>query len=456
MQTKLEEKELHLVIYIIDYHGPTYFNVNEYIIFKQLSKKLDNTHFLFLCSKSKVRNNKQLIDKIKKSFYKMIKNGLNKEKEKENIINVLNYLYFCQKKDIDFKEMCSNTDNVSLEMFNKKNFYEKMKLKFNNFKEEDKNKEMINKIIEEDNNLIFINLKLDEEHNEIFGMNKVSKKIREVLINIKNDNMKFLNEDIKYNKIQKIELDNKINNLKKTLEENEEINGFIDNDDCLQSIKNIEKYEYKETQSLLNETINELNSIEKKNLIYNDLINSINEKKVLKAKEYAEVLKEENIKSLKKDLLKHKIGGYFSGLIPFFDILIQHYIKKNAKEKIAQKFNDDLIDFSKKDKKLSEIEKNSIKEMENKSDDKRSDILKSIGRGITLGINILSRTIFLPISFIDFSLGILVGGTVMNYDINAFLDFYGNRFVYRCLINLSFNSIDNYLKNNFEKDEITI
>ncbi len=94
--------------------------------------------------------------------------------------------------------------------------------------------------------------------------------------------------------------------------------------------------------------------------------------------------------------------------------------------------------------------------MENKSDDKRSDILKSIGRGITLGINILSKTIFLPISFIDCSLGILVGGTVMNYDINAFLDFYGNRFVYRCLIILSFNSIDNYLKNNFEKDEITI
>ena len=91
MQTKLEEKELHLVIYIIDYHGPTYFNVNEYIIFKQLSKKLDNTHFLFLCSKSKLQNNKQLIDKIKKSFYKMIKNGLNKEKEKENIIDVLNY-----------------------------------------------------------------------------------------------------------------------------------------------------------------------------------------------------------------------------------------------------------------------------------------------------------------------------------------------------------------------------
>ena len=453
MQTKLEEKELHLVIYIIDYYGPTYFNDNEYMIFKQLSKKLDNTHFLFLCSKSKMQNNKQLIDKIQKSFYKMIKNGLNKKKEKENIMNVLNYLYFCQKKDIDYKEIYSNTENVNLEIFNNMNFYEKMKLKFSNYNEEDKNKEMINKIIEEDNNLIFINLKLDEEHNEIFGMNKVSKKIREALINIKNDNMKFLNENIKYNKMQKLELDKKIKDLEKMLEENKEINDFIDNDDnCIQALNNIKKNE--ETQSLLNESINELDSIEKKNLIYNDLINSINEKKVLKTKEYAKVIKEENIKSLKKDLLKHKIGGYVSGLIPFLDILIQHYIKENAKEKIAQKFNDDLIDFSKKDKKLSEKEKNSIKEMENKSDDKTSDILKSIGRGITLGINVIAKTIFLPIAFIGCSLGIIVGGAVMNYDINAFIDFYGNRFIYRCLINLSFDSIDNYLKNNFEKDEI--
>ena len=205
---------------------------------------------------------------------------------------------------------------------------------------------------------------------------------------------------------------------------------------------------------MLNESKNELNSIEKKNLIYNDLINSINEKKVLKAKEYAEVLKEENIKSLKKDLLMHKIGGYASGLIPFLDIVIQHFIKKNAKKKIAEKFNDELIDFNIKDKKLNEKEKNSIKEMENKSDDKASDILKSIGRGITLGINVLAKTIFLPIAIIGCSIGIIVGGSVMNYDINAFLDFYGNRFVYRCLINLSFDSIDNYLKNNFEKDEI--
>ena len=258
MQTKLEEKELHLVIYIIDYNGSTYFNDNEYIIFKQLSKKLDNTQFLFLCSKSKLQNDKEIIVKIKKSFYKMIKNGLNKKNEKESIMNVLNYLYFCQKKDIDYKEIYSNTDKVDLEIFNKMNFYEKMKLKFNNYKEETKNKEMINKIIEEDNNLIFINLKIDKEHNEIFGMNKVSKKIREALINIKNDNIKFLNENIENNKMKKIELDNKINDLSKTLKENEGINDFFDNDDCLQAINNFNQNIYNDTQSLLNESRHEL------------------------------------------------------------------------------------------------------------------------------------------------------------------------------------------------------
>ena len=47
MQERLEENELNLVIYIIDYNGPTFFNDNEYPIFKQLTEKLDNTHFLF-------------------------------------------------------------------------------------------------------------------------------------------------------------------------------------------------------------------------------------------------------------------------------------------------------------------------------------------------------------------------------------------------------------------------
>ena len=42
MQNRLGEKELHIVIYILNYDATTYFNDNEYLIFKQLTEKLDN------------------------------------------------------------------------------------------------------------------------------------------------------------------------------------------------------------------------------------------------------------------------------------------------------------------------------------------------------------------------------------------------------------------------------
>ena len=54
MQKRLGEKELHIVIYILNYDEiTTVFNNNEYLIFKQLTEKLDNTQFLFVCTKAK-------------------------------------------------------------------------------------------------------------------------------------------------------------------------------------------------------------------------------------------------------------------------------------------------------------------------------------------------------------------------------------------------------------------
>ena len=38
-------------------------------------------------------------------------------------------------------------------------------------------------------------------------------------------------------------------------------------------------------------------------------------------------------------------------------------------------------------------------------------------------------------------------------DIDALLDFYGNRFIYRCLISLSFKKIADYLLENFADEE---
>ena len=70
---------------------------------------------------------------------------------------------------------------------------------------------------------------------------------------------------------------------------------------------------------------------------YVDLINALNsEQDVKKCKVIAEKLKIHLIKQANEDLKWNKIGGWASGIIPFFDILIQHYIKENAKKKFQK------------------------------------------------------------------------------------------------------------------------
>ena len=128
MQKDLGEEEIHLVIYIIDYYSPTYFNENEYSIFEQLASKDDITHFIFICSKSPDENDDKIVKLIQKSFFKMIQKGLEKEKkQRKNLIDVLNYLYYCQKKDINYDEI---KNKINKEEFNSMNFFEKLELKF--------------------------------------------------------------------------------------------------------------------------------------------------------------------------------------------------------------------------------------------------------------------------------------------------------------------------------------
>lgn len=275
MQKALGEKEIHLVIYIIDYNGPTYFNENEYSIFEQLASKDDITHFIFICSKSPEENDEKKVKLIQKSFFKMIKKGLEKEKkQRKNLIDVLNYLYYCQKKDINYDEIYKEIDKKK---FNSMNFFEKLELKFEGYKEEERNQEMTNTIVEKDKTLFFMNLIIDQTHNKKFGMNKVSKKIREALGYIKLNNVNFLNEEIKINQEKIKTLENELKFHKKNLEENQEINNFINNSD---DINLINLNEASETRKLLDE------SFQLKNLNddYNKLINCIKENKIYKAK----------------------------------------------------------------------------------------------------------------------------------------------------------------------------
>ncbi len=104
MRDLLGEKELHIVIYVIDYGSNTFFNDNEFSIFKQLSEKYDFTQFLFVVTKSEEIVDDEKIEDIQRAFYKMINKGLNQNKNND-IINMLQYFYFCQKKDIYYEEL---------------------------------------------------------------------------------------------------------------------------------------------------------------------------------------------------------------------------------------------------------------------------------------------------------------------------------------------------------------
>ena len=434
MQVEFEEKELHLIIYVLRYDSLTYFNDNEYEIFKQLSANHHQSHFIFVCTKSENNDKKKRAEykKIRRSFFNMIIKGNEKElKSKENkidsFLNTLNYLYYCQKKEIEYNEISDeNKIGITEEKFKKMDFYQQMSLKFKGVKDEAKYNEMVETIIEMNKNLIFVNLKVDERNKKLFGMDKVSEQIISALSNIRHINLKILNTELKTN-------ENKLESLNKSL-------GII-NDDDEQKEKLIDK----------RKELEELTSIKEG---YEKLIESLKNNDLENCKDLTKILKQKLINQAYKDVLAHKIAGWISGIIPFGDILIQDYLKEKAKNKIAKRFEDSALDLNKKNYFLTKDEKNKIDELKEEVDDKISNGFKSFGRAITIGINIFTKISFVPLALIGIIIGVSVGGKVTKDDINAFINFYGNRFVYRCLITLSFKKIKFYLKENFQKNEI--
>lgn len=450
MQNSLGEKELHIVIYIIDYGGSTYFNDNEYSIFKQLAEKLDTTHFLFICTKSEEsQDKKEIIEDIRSSFYQMIEKGLEKEGSYENIINTFKYLYYCQKKDIYYEEI---KEKIDRDKFKKLTFYEKLNLKFKNYTREKENEEMINKFFENGETLHFVNLVKDKKHKKIFGMKNVSIKMRGILENIKKTNMKFINDNIEITQMRKLELEKKIEKLKKKIKETEDdYNKYIEED----INKHVDK-ENEECQSLLNTTLQDLKDLEDMDEDYMELINCISQNRVSAAKSYAEKLKEKILKDAEDEVLKYKVGAYFVGLIPFLDLLIEHYMKKSAQNTIAEQFKDDLTDFNdKKNIKISKEEENFIdtEGIQKDTSDNPTDTIKTIGKLGSWIFSLFSKSanrLFVP--GIGAIFGSIVSGAVMNYNINKYLEFYGKRLIYRYLVNLSFNKIEACLKDNFENE----
>ena len=193
------------------------------------------------------------------------------------------------------------------------------------------------------------------------------------------------------------------------------------------------------------------------NQLYIDLKKCINENEYTSAKNNADTLKNYYTETIKNKLIKHKIGGYISGIIPLLDIVIQSGIKKNARTTIANEFKDELIDLnviSQTNKEMSKEEQNSFDDIKNKTNDNQSDILKTVARIGTISINFFSKTLLKSVMGIGVAVGILTGGLVMDYDIDSYIEFYVKRFDCRLLINLSFEDIDNYLIDNFESNEI--
>ena len=447
MQEKLEERELHIVIYIISYEASTYFNENEYFIFKQLTKKLDNTQFLFICTKAKENDEDNKIDDIRESFFQMIKIGLEKKKEKENIINVLNYLYLSVKKDISYDEIFEDETEENRNKYKQMSFFEKLDLKFKGKDEEDKNSEMIETILKEDETLLFTNLIKDNNHNKIFGMDKVSKQIRKALNYIKENNLKFINTDKKLNKERRKELEKKIKEYQNNIDDYNKDPFIIDPE--YDEVRRQNRDEDIENLKMSNEQLNDT-IISDKNI--ENLINYLKENKVIKVREYAEKVKVGKIKQAREDVSNEHYLAIISGIIPIGDMLIQSYIKENVKEKIANIFMDDLIDFE-QDNNLSEKEKKYLEKVKEDTDDTSGNISKTLVRAGTIITNILLKSISYSLAGIGILSGMIIGGLQMRDDIEGFLKFYGKRLIYRYLINLSLDGIEKYLIDNFETIE---
>ena len=377
----------------------------------------------------------------------MIKIGLEKKKEKENIINVLNYLYLSVKKDISYSEIFEDDTEENRNKFKKMNFFEKLDLKFKDKEEEDKNSEMIETILQKDETLLFTNLIVDNNHNKIFGMEKVSKQIRKALNYIKENNLKFINNDKKLNKERSKELEKKIKEYQRNIDDynNEPYLNDPDLNEVRRQMKDDEVDLLKKSNEKLSNLINSDKNID-------DLIKSLNQKKITKAREYAEKVKMGKIKQAREDVSAQKILAIISGIFPIGDMIIQYFIKENAKEKIANIFKDDLIDFD-KDNNLSEKEKKNLKKVKEDTNDFFGNVSKTVVRAGTIISNILLKTISFSVAGIGILVGMIIGGKQMSDDIEGFLEFYGKRLIYRYLINLSLDDIEKYLIDNFETKE---
>jgi hypothetical protein len=261
-------------------------------------------------------------------------------------------------------------------------------------------------------------------------------------------NMQFLNDNIKENNEKQKEIKREIKKLEEKIKKREEMNQNNIDGDIQTDIYN----EQEDLDNLVSNSNIELKDISDENNDYKELISCIRQNKINIAKEYAEKLKEKNLAAARDKLLGHKVGAIASGIIPLFDLLIEHFIKKDARETIAKEFHDSLTEFddhielSKKEKEFIDIE-----QIKKDTSDNPTDVIKTGGKIGSWAFCFLCKFS----NYFKYDVPIIgtIAGMTVNYDINKYLEFYGRRLVYRYLVTLSFEEVKRYLEDNFKNQE---
>ena len=204
---------------------------------------------------------------------------------------------------------------------------------------------------------------------------------------------------------------------------------------------------------------NKMKEVESQPLDSEKLIEVIYNQNEDKLKSNFEILKDKTIKKIKeiRELARSSVKmnivwGTLSGVIPVGDIFIQSWLKKNAKKIIAKHFADELIDFDITDNiknTSANSEKKELEEVKEKTSDIAGDIGKTIGRGATIGLNLIPKLVVgaasVGLAGIGLGIGAGMGFYQMKTDVDAYIDFYSKRFLFRILVNLSFNDVEKYL-----------
>ena len=441
LQNQIKNEGLQLVLYFLDYRDPDIFESNEVEIFKQFCCGYTKVYYLFVCTKFCEVNNfrknrsQSLIENIKEQHINKVRLALNKlccnvnveiinlendekdvikekNKPKTKKVSIIDYLYCCQR-------------GIYIEEINLESI--------------DGNKKL-STIINKEKNIGYINIIKCIQNGvpiDVYGMKNIINKMISLLQIIEKEN-RIIYDKIKKNYNENIMNENDLNEIQPIALE-------------LDLIKNDQKEE-NENSPLIDD----------ENSKYFDIkINDINN------------ILDELEKKAHKELLTHKVLYSAIGFFPFVDIPLQYLIKKSVIKKIAKIFEDNFIEIKLHDKNIMNLKDKEkyelIKQTEKEIDHSKSIWMKSIGRFITVGSDILNIFVNFGKISIEFLLktggrisagifavsgiviGIGIGAYAVIHDVKALIHFYRERLKYRILNIESFFYVIKYLS-EFEEN----